>query len=132
MKQKIKLEVGQKLIYFAKFFKPSMVTIKEIEVNNALLDNQVRIRLKPNKHGEFENIGSSIGFAIILNEETQKILDAANAYHQMDFTNTNYQTDFPSLSEIYQKATINRDIEAAERILKIKRLYDKIIKIINE
>lgn len=123
MKQKIKLEVGQKLIYFAKFFKPSMVTIKEIEVNNALLDNQVRIRLKPNKYGEFENIGSSIGFAIILNEETQKILDAANAY---------YQIDFPSLYEIYQKATINRDIEAAERILKIKRLYDKIIKIINE
>ena len=123
MKQKIKLEVWQKLIYFAKFFKPSMVTIKEIEVNNALLDNQVRIRLKPNKHGEFENIGSSIGFAIILNEETQKILDAANAYHQIDF---------PSLSEIYQKATINRDIEAAERILKIKRLYDKIIKIVNE
>ena len=123
MKQKIKLEVGQKLIYFAKFFKPSMVTIKEIEVNNALLDNQVRIRLKPNKYGEFENIGSSIGFAIILNEETQKILDAANAYHQIDF---------PSISEIYQKATINRDIEAAERILKIKRLYDKIIKIINE
>lgn len=123
MKQKIKLEVGQKLIYFAKFFKPSMVTIKEIEVNNALLDNQIRIRLKPNKQGEFENIGSSIGFAIILNEETQKILDAANAYHQIDF---------PSLSEIYQKATVNRDIEAAERILKIKRLYDKIIKIINE
>lgn len=123
MKQKIKLEVGQKLIYFAKFFKPSMVTIKKIEVNNALLDNQVRIRLKPNKYGEFENIGSSIGFAIILNEETQKILDAANAY---------YQIDFPSLYEIYQKATINRDIEAAERILKIKRLYDKIIKIINE
>ena len=123
MKQKIKLEVGQKLIYFAKFFKPSMVTIKEIEVNNALLDNQIRIRLKPNKHGEFENIGSSIGFAIILNEETQKILDAANAYHRIDF---------PSLSEIYQKATVNRDIEAAERILKIKRLYDKIIKIINE
>lgn len=123
MKQKIKLEVGQKLIYFAKFFKPSMVTIKEIEVNNALLDNQIRIRLKPNKYGEFENIGSSIGFAIILNEETQKILDAANAYHQMDF---------PSLSEIYQKVTINKDIEAAERILKIKRLYDKIIKIINE
>ena len=123
MKQKIKLEVGQKLIYFAKFFKPSMVTIKEIEVNNALLDNQIRIRLKPNKHGEFENIGSSIGFAIILNEETQKILDAANAYHRIDF---------PSLFEIYQKATVNRDIEAAERILKIKRLYDKIIKIINE
>jgi len=123
MKQKIKLEVGQKLIYFAKFFKPSMVTIKEIGVNNALLDNQVKIRLKPNKHGEFENIGSSIGFAIILNEETQKILDAANAYHQIDF---------PSLSEIYQKVIINRDIEAAERILKIKRLYDKIIKIINE
>lgn len=123
MKEKIKLEVGQKLIYFAKFFKPSMVTIKEIEVNNALLDNQIRIRLKPNKHGEFENIGSSIGFAIILNEETQKILDAANAYHRIDF---------PSLSEIYQKATVNRDIEAAERILKIKRLYDKIIKIINE
>lgn len=123
MKQKIKLEVGQKLIYFAKFFKPSMVTIKEIEVNNALLDNQIRIRLKPNKYGEFENIGSSIGFAIILNEETQKILDAANAYHQMDF---------PSLFEIYQKVTINKDIEAAERILKIKRLYDKIIKIINE
>lgn len=123
MKQKIKLEVGQKLIYFAKLFKPSMVTIKEIGVNNALLDNQIRIRLKPNKHGEFENIGSSIGFAIILNEETQKILDAANAYHQIDF---------PSLSEIYQKATVNRDIEAAERILKIKRLYDKIIKIINE
>ncbi len=123
MKEKIKLQVGQKLIYFAKFFKPSMVSIKEIEVNNALLDNQVRIRLKPNKHGEFENIGSSIGFAIILNEETQKILDAANAYHRIDF---------PSLSEIYQKATINRDIEAAERILKIKRLYDKIIKIINE
>lgn len=123
MKQKIKLEVGQKLIYFAKFFKPSMVTIKEIEVNNALLDNQIRIRLKPNKHGEFENIGSSIGFAIILNEETQKILDAANAYHRIDF---------PSLSEIYQKVIINRDIEAAERILKIKRLYDKIIKIINE
>lgn len=123
MKEKIKLEVGQKLIYFAKFFKPSMVTIKEIEVNNALLDNQIRIRLKPNKHGEFENIGSSIGFAIILNEETQKILDAANAYHRIDF---------PSLSEIYQKAIINRDIEAAERILKIKRLYDKIIKIINE
>lgn len=123
MKQKIKLEVGQKLIYFAKFFKPSMVTIKEIEVNNALLDNQIRIRLKPNKHGEFENIGSSIGFAIILNEETQKILDAANAY---------YRIDFPSLYEIYQKVTINKDIEAAERILKIKRLYDKIIKIINE
>lgn len=123
MKEKIKLEVGQKLIYFAKFFKPSMVTIKEIEVNNALLDNQIRIRLKPNKHGEFENIGSSIGFAIILNEETQKILDAANAYHRIDF---------PSLSEIYQKVTLNRDIEAAERILKIKRLYDKIIKIINE
>ena len=123
MKEKIKLEVGQKLIYFAKFFKPSMVTIKEIEVNNALLDNQVRIRLKPNKHGEFENIGSSRGFAIILNEETQKILDAANAYHRIDF---------PSLSEIYQKVTVNRDIEAAERILKIKRLYDKIIKIINE
>lgn len=123
MKEKIKLEVGQKLIYFAKFFKPSMVTIKEIEVNNALLDNQIRIRLKPNKHGEFENIGSSIGFAIILNEETQKILDAANAYHRIDF---------PSLSEIYQKATVDRDIEAAERILKIKRLYDKIIKIINE
>lgn len=122
MKQKIKLEVGQKLIYFAKFFKPSMVTIKEIEVNHALLDNQIRIRLKPNKYGEFENIGTSIGFAIILNEETQKILDAANAYHQMDF---------PSLSEIYQKVTLNRDIEAAERILKIKRLYDKIIKIIN-
>lgn len=125
MKQKIKLEVGQKLIYFAKFFKPSMVTIKEIEVNNALLDNQIRIRLKPNKYGEFENIGSSIGFAIILNEETQKILDAANAYHQMDFPSL-------SLSEIYQKVTINKDIEAAERILKIKRLYDKIIKIINE
>lgn len=123
MKQKIKLEVGQKLIYFAKFFKPSMVTIKEIEINNALLDNQIRIRLKPNKYGEFENIGSSIGFAIILNEETQKILDAANAYHQIDF---------PSLFEIYQKVTINKDIEAAERILKIKRLYDKIIKIINE
>ena len=123
MKQKIKLEVGQKLIYFAKFFKPSMVTIKEIEVNNALLDNQIRIRLKPNKHGEFENIGSSIGFAIILNEETQKILDAANAY---------YRIDFPSLSEIYQEVIINKDIEAAERILKIKRLYDKIIKIINE
>lgn len=122
MKQKIKLEVGQKLIYFAKFFKPSMVTIKEIEVNNALLDNQIRIRLKPNKHGEFENIGSSIGFAIILNEETQKILDAANAYHRIDF---------PSLYEIYQKVIINKDIEAAERILKIKRLYDKIIKIIN-
>lgn len=100
-----------------------MVTIKEIEVNNALLDNQVRIRLKPNKHGEFENIGSSIGFAIILNEETQKILDAANAYHRIDF---------PSLYEIYQKVTVDRDIEAAERILKIKRLYDKIIKIINE
>lgn len=125
MKQKIKLEVGQKLIYFAKFFKPSMVTIKEIEVNNALLDNQIRIRLKPNKYGEFENIGSSIGFAIILNEETQKILDAANAYHQMDFPSL-------SLSEIYQKVTVNKDIEAAERILKIKRLYDKIIKIINE
>lgn len=125
MKQKIKLEVGQKLIYFAKFFKPSMVTIKEIEVNNALLDNQIRIRLKPNKYGEFENIGSSIGFAIILNEETQKILDAANAYHQMDFPSL-------SLSEIYQKVTLNKDIEAAERILKIKRLYDKIIKIINE
>lgn len=123
MKQKIKLEVGQKLIYFAKFFKPSMVTIKEIEVNNALLDNQIRIRLKPNKYGEFENIGSSIGFAIILNEETQKILDAANAY---------YQIDFPSLFEIYQKVTLNKDIEAAERILKIKRLYDRIIKIINE
>lgn len=125
MKEKIKLQVGQKLIYFAKFFKPSMVTIKEIEVNNALLDNQIRIRLKPNKYGEFENIGSSIGFAIILNEETQKILDAANAYHQIDFPSL-------SLSEIYQKVTLNKDIEAAERILKIKRLYDRIIKIINE
>ena len=41
---------------------------------------------------------------------------------------------YSTLAEKFEvsRRTINRDIEAAERILKIKRLYDKIIKIINE
>lgn len=121
-KEKITLNAGDKMIYFAPLFKPSMQTIKEVTEHNILLDNQVRIKLKPNKQGEFERV-TGLGFALPINEESQRVLDAANAY---------YKIEDLRLNELYQKIIIDRDSEAVDRMLKIKRLYDKIIKIINE
>ena len=110
------------MIYFAPLFKPSMITIKEVTNMNILLDNQVRVKIKPNKDGEFERV-TGLGYALLINEESQKVLDAANAY---------YQIEDLSLGELYQKIVTDRDQDAVDRMLKIKRLYDKIIKIINE
>lgn len=121
-KEKITLNAGDKMIYFAPLFKPSMITIKEVTNMNILLDNQVRVKIKPNKNGEFERV-TGLGYALLINEESQKVLDAANAY---------YQIEDLSLGELYQKIVTDRDQDAVDRMLKIKRLYDKIIKIINE
>ena len=121
-KEKITLNAGDKMIYFAPLFKPSMITIKEVTNMNILLDNQVRVKIKPNKDGEFERV-TGLGYALLINEESQKVLDAANAY---------YQIEDLSLGELYQKIVTDRDQDAVDRMLKIKRLYDKIIKIINE
>lgn len=121
-KEKITLKAGDKMIYFAPLFKPSMQTIKEVTDHNILLDNQVRIKLNPNKQGEFERV-TGLGYALPINEESQKVLDAANAY---------YQIEDLRLNELYQKILIDRDQEAVDRMLKIKRLYDKIKKLITE
>lgn len=121
-KEKITFSAGDKMIYFAPLFKPSMITIKEVTEHNILLDNQVRIKIKPNKSGEFERI-TGLGYALPINEESQKVLDAANAY---------YQIEDLSLGELYQKIVTDRDQEAVDRMLKIKRLYDKIMKLIRE
>lgn len=118
----ITLNAGDKMIYFAPLFKPSMQTIKEVTDHNILLDNQVRIKIKPNKSGEFERV-TGLGFALPINEESQKVLDAANAY---------YQIEDLRLNELYQKIITDRDSEAVDRMLKIKRLYDKIMKLITE
>lgn len=121
-KEKITLNAGDKMIYFAPLFKPSMQTVKEVTEHNILLDNQVRIKLKPNKQGEFERV-TGLGFALPINEESQKVLEAANAY---------YKIEDLRLNELYQKIITDRDQEAVDRMLKIKRLYDKIIKLITE
>ena len=119
-KEKITLNAGDKMIYFAPLFKPSMQTIKEVTNNNILLDNQVRIKIKPNKEGEFERV-TGLGFALPVNEESRKVFDAANAY---------YRIEDLRLNELYQKIITGRDQDAVDRMLKIKRLYDKIMKLI--
>ena len=119
-KEKITFNAGDKMIYFAPLFKPSMQTIKEVTDHNILLDNQVRIKIKPNKSGEFERV-TGLGYALPINEESQKVLDAANAY---------YQIEDLRLNELYQKIITDRDQDAVDRMLKIKRLYDKIMKLI--
>lgn len=121
-KEKITLNAGDKMIYFAPLFKPSMQTIKEVTDRNILLDNQVRIKIKPNKEGEFERV-TGLGFALPVNEESQKVFDAANAY---------YRIEDLRLNELYQKIITGRDQDAVDRMLKIKRLYDKIMKLIGE
>lgn len=124
MKKEKILKKGQKVIYWADYIKPSIATVEETLNNNevAILDNKVRIFTYMNKEKKFRRPDAKPGYAILLDEETQKIIDASNFYHRLDLDEIKKK-----LSHTYHRV-VEGEFGESDKILQVKRLINKINK----
>lgn len=121
------LTKDSKVIYYDTLIKPSVCQVKEIQGEVALLDNRVKVSIKPNKNNLYPRIeNKSLGYAIPWDEENQKLVDASNFYSSF-----HPQVITKILSDLKENMIGIKgfDLESADKILRIKRLIDKISKI---
>lgn len=126
MKKEKILKKGEKVIYWANYIKPSIATVEETLNNDeiAILDNKVRIFTYLNKEKKFRRPDAKPGYAIPLNEETQKIVDVSNFYHRLDLDEIKKK-----LSHSYHQV-VEGEFEESDKILQVKRLINKINKVL--
>lgn len=126
---KKELQITDKVIYSDLMIKPSQCKILKIEGNIATLDNRVQINTKPNSRGGYNRIDRKSGIAMLLDEETQKVVDACNFYHQFNAQDITYL-----LRNLYGEILHNGsfDIEKAEKILYAKKMINRIFRLREE
>lgn len=124
MKKEKILKQGQKVIYWAPYIKPSTATVEELLQDDeiALLSNKVRINTHLNKKGYFTRTDRKEGYALPYNDVTAPIIEAANFYHQLDFSSIQAK-----MKEVFAALP---NPEAINKILQVKRLINKINKVL--